>query len=280
LKIQIIENEFNSQNTNKINYSIYIFNMRVYLDNNIIVSIENQEFDITDLKNHFGINTEFVYSYIHIQELLEAKNRLEELKENRLETIRRITKNKHIYPDTLNTKCPFFIIEEDPIHVLQKVQAMSIITDELSQLVKNIDRNREKFIQALSIDITRINNYSEEEVIETINKAMLNNISLDLKALIDPMGLFLHEQICSIFNILDLIGFWKDKKTERSNMARMYDASHAYFAAGCDIFLSNDRKTVKKSKVAYSLKGINTKVSEWNGCTNNNNNNNNNLLTL
>ena len=47
-------------------------------------------------------------------------------------------------------------------------------------------------------------------------------------------------------------------------MARIYDASHAYFAAGCDIYLSNDRKAVKKSKVAYSLQGINTKVSGWN----------------
>jgi uncharacterized protein YutD len=77
------------------------------------------------------------------------------------------------------------------------------------------------------------------------------------------MGAFMHEQICSIFNFLDFVGFWKDKNSSKSNMARMYDASHAYFASGCDFFISNDLRARMKSKVAYEFKNIKSQVIDW-----------------
>lgn len=77
------------------------------------------------------------------------------------------------------------------------------------------------------------------------------------------MGVFLHEQICSIFNLLDMIGYWKDKETTKSNMARVYDASHTYLASGCDFFVTNDNRCSKKAKVAYFLKNVKTEIINW-----------------
>ena len=52
------------------------------MENNILISIEDKKIEITDLRKHFGKNTEFVYSYIHIQELLEAGTGFEALKDS------------------------------------------------------------------------------------------------------------------------------------------------------------------------------------------------------
>lgn len=239
--------------------------MRVYLDNNIIVSVEKNEIDIADLRANFGPNTEFVYSYIHIQELLEAGLGFDKLKENRLETLRKITKNIHIAPYLQNIESEFQFTKEDPVSVLHTVQSFhSKDRTEIKALLQKLDNNRANLVNALGIDIKRLNNYSENEVIDCINKALITNVYWDLRTFIDCMGLLLHEQIQSIFNILDVIGFWRDKMTEKSNMARSYDASHTYFAAGCNVFVSNDRKCIKKAKVAYSLKNIGTKIVEWN----------------
>lgn len=238
--------------------------MRVYFDNNIIISIEKNEIDLVNLKDEFGSDAEFVYSYIHIQELLESGFRFDELKDNRLNTIRKITKNKCLIPNTNKLESEFLLLTMDPEFVLQHLKPTEFLVREMKNLIKNIDNNREILVKALEIDIIRLNNYSVNEVIEHINKAFVNNINLDLRTLINYTGVLLHEQICSIFNILDIVGFWKDTKTEKSNMARAYDASHAYFASGCNYFVSNDTKALKKTKVAYHFNDIHaTEIVEW-----------------
>ena len=64
----------------------------------------------------------------------------------------------------------------------------------------------------------------------------------------------------SFFNAMDMLGFWQDKRTERSNMARSYDANHAYFASACDYFITNDRRTCNKANVLYYYYGMKTKA--------------------
>ena len=64
----------------------------------------------------------------------------------------------------------------------------------------------------------------------------------------------------SFFNARDMLGFWQDKRTERSNMARSYDVNHAYFASACDYFITNDRRTCNKANVLYYYYGMKTKA--------------------
>jgi len=236
--------------------------MRIYVDNNILIFIENREINIEDLIMFYGESSEFVYSYIHLQELLEFQGNIETLKNKRFDTIKKLTQNKYIQPIPLIDE-KFNIIVENPESVFQMIDKHYFLTNEIRKAnnFKSIDRK--KLIEVLSIDIKKINNYSEQEVIDYFNSALTKNFEINLKSLIDLMGIRLHEQISSIFNLLDFIGFWKDKKSNRANMSRVYDASHAYFATGCDIFITNDLRTRKKSKVAYSIKGIKTKVYEW-----------------
>ncbi len=238
--------------------------MRVYLDNNIIVSIEKNEIDIEDLREKFGADSEFVYSYIHIEELLETGVGFDKLRDKRLNNLREITKSRQIVPFYQNINSEFLIYTVDPQSVLSTVQSFhSLGKERIKVFADKFDSNRELLVKALGIDIKRLNNYSVDEVVNCINIALTNNLYIDLRTLLNCMGLLLHEQILSIFNVLDVIGFWKDEKTERSNISRLYDASHTYFASGCNIFVSNDKRCRAKAKVAYKLNNIGTEIIEW-----------------
>ena len=62
----------------------------------------------------------------------------------------------------------------------------------------------------------------------------------------------------TLFNLLDLACYYKDKQTEHSNIARFHDASHAYYAQLCDFFVSERMRY--KTKAVYSYLGITTSV--------------------
>ncbi|KAF0131822.1 MAG: hypothetical protein FD155_346 [Bacteroidetes bacterium] len=229
--------------------------MKIYLDNNILVSIEKNEIDFVPIMKD-GRNFSFVYSYAHVQELLEAKNNFSELKAVRLKTIKEIMNNVMIYPDG-NEQV------SHPENIIQMLKMTSKIQENLRNVVNNFNPDRTKLIQKFGIDETRINNYDPEELIKYINTALRSNLVIEFRDLVDLAGNSLRERISTLFNLLDFVGFWKDKKTERSNLARVYDSSHAFFASYCDIFISNDKRARNKTKVAYSLYNIRTEVLSY-----------------
>jgi hypothetical protein len=229
--------------------------MRVYLDNNIFVSIEDKEISL-DVFRNIDNNYSYVYSYAHIQELMEAKNNFEDLKRIRLKTILDLTDNAYIYPDNNQISSKI----ENPEKVILTLKMLSGLTELTRQAVNNFNIDRARFISLLSIDEKRINNYTPTEVIEYIDKAISNRLLIGFNNLIDLSGISLRERISTLFNLLDFVGFWKDKKTERSNLARMYDSSHTYFSSCCDLFVSNDQRARNKAKVAYAFYKIDTKV--------------------
>lgn len=56
----------------------------------------------------------------------------------------------------------------------------------------------------------------------------------------------------TLFNLLDFVYYWRDE----SHTARLYDASHAYFAQICDFLVSNDKRMRIKSEAVYSYLGV------------------------
>lgn len=229
--------------------------MRVYLDNNIFVSIENKEFSLDVFMNN-DKKYSYVYSYTHIQELMEAQKNYDELKKNRLKTIKDLTNNAYIYPDDdqISSKT------ENPEEVIMTLKKFSGLMNMTRQTVNSFNIDRAKLISLLGIDEKRINNYTPTEVIEYVDKAIRNRFLIGLNSLIDLSGISLRERISTLFNLMDFVGFWKDKKTARSNLARMYDSSHTYFSSCCDLFVSNDLRARNKAKVAFVFYKIDTKV--------------------
>ena len=73
--------------------------MRVYLDNNVLVSIEDNTYGLTDFLSITG--AEYYYSNAHIYELLNGVDKLiPGLRERRLSTINAICDSRYLFQDS------------------------------------------------------------------------------------------------------------------------------------------------------------------------------------
>lgn len=80
--------------------------------------------------------------------------------------------------------------------------------------------------------------------------------SLKLSNKDKPISRF--DQFVNYYLSLDTFGFYSDSKVPNL----MDDASHAYYGAYCDYFVSNDRRTRAKAKAVYNKLNITTKVCD------------------
>ena len=108
-----------------------------------------------------------------------------------------------------------------------------------------------------------MNNFSPKEVIEHIDFVLNKHLLSGFETIIDLAGTDLHQKIATIFNLLDIVGYWKDRKNLKSDLARMYDSSHAFFSTYCDYFISNDKRARYKTKVAFEIYKIQTQVLSY-----------------
>ncbi len=236
-----------------------IYVMKVYLDNNILISIEESELDFSILKGSFPNNTIFYYSYAHIQELLEATKGIDNLINTRLNTILTITNNNYLFPYQGKIESKI----EEPKRVIATIKKNPFIFESFRHAAKNFNIYRTQIIQELGIDKRQLNNFSTKDAISHINHVLNNKLLKGFKDIIDLAGINLHQRIATIFNFLDVIGYWKDKKNLKSDLARMYDSTHVYFSTECDFFISNDKRARNKAKVAFEIYNIKTQVRSF-----------------
>lgn len=233
--------------------------MKVYLDNNILISIEDGEIQLEELKKLFEVEPRFMYSYAHIQELLEASD-LGSLIPQRTQTITKITNNSYLYPDGIAIE----IKTEDPNSVVKLYQSLKELNDLMRSAVQNFNVDRDSLLNKLKIKKVEMNNIAPNKVIEHLNQILDKQLIPNFQNLVLMSGSSIREQIASTFNFLDFLGYWTDKQNSKSNLARMYDASHTYFSSTCDFFISNDKQARNKAKVAFSMHQIQTKVLSYN----------------
>lgn len=248
------------------------FKMTAYLDNNILIYIENGTLTISELKNSIQSNlTDFFYSSAHIQETAEIKgenesNRNERIN-RRLETIEFVTNCNYLYQNLDDGKV--YLLNEKPESVLETIRDVPFANTLMKGLINIVGESaREKFRIQLGLDSKQLNNYNSNEVVEHLNNKLIEWGNLSLIDLVEK-GAELHPQekefglyyrFAGIFEMLDLLGFWTDKYNDKSNYARLWDSSHAYFASFCDYFVSDDKRTINKAKVVYGIYDIDTIV--------------------
>jgi len=245
--------------------------MRAYLDNNILVSLEDGDFSLTELHSIFPVtNIQFYYSPAHIFEVESfsgnARISREDLLNKRFSTISDITKNNYLFLDLENNVCAKI---EDPRNVLETITEVGFGISAIKGFVNIVPANEKKSIRdQLGIDSSRLNNYSSTEIIGHLNKKLtiFNNLSfheiIEYAVKLHPSGASfgVHNRFAGIFEFLDLLGYWKDSETERSNYARLWDSLHAFYGSYCNFFVSNDRNTRNKAKVVYDIYNVNTEI--------------------
>ncbi len=256
--------------------------MRIYPDTNIFVYLENGTLTVSDIEDVVGskINSIF-YSASHIEEALEIKGDNEQHRQDRinrrLETIQKITQGNYIHE---NLKNEVFECNESPFEVIKTITEVSFAQNSMKGLANFINEEQKNEVRKLlSIDPSRMNNYKPEEVVEHLNKKLtetgqtykfLDMIEIGISHHPDGKTFGVSNRIAGVFELLDMLGYWKDKYNDKSNYARFWDSSHTFFAAHFDYFITNDKRTVNKSKVVYNIYDVNTKVisaNKGNRCT-------------
>ncbi len=251
---------------------------RVYLDSNVLVSIEQQEFSIQKIYHNICSDiTIFPFSSAHIQETDNITDESPIIRQRRIDErfslINEICKNNYLDQD-ISSKT-IMLKEAEPAEILENIRQVPFAKPAIQNLVNQFPEETKANLRIqVGIDPIRINNYSTTEIIEHFTQklniagfdgSILDLIELGVSHHPDGKSFGLYHRITGVFELLDMFGYWKDRYTERSNVARFWDSSHAYFASFCDYFVSDDRRTRNKVKVAYSLYGISTIVVSSDG---------------
>jgi hypothetical protein len=247
--------------------------MTAYLDYNVFVTLEDGRLTVKEIAEQVNPSIDrFPYSAAHIQEVdnISAGSEQErgEFIMKRLETIRRITKSLYLYQDMTTNAIEW--LTEDPKGVLQTIRQVPFAKLSFHSFANLISyRQKEQVRQSLGIEIGKFNNYPPDEVVQHLNSKLVNwgtgdNLIqlLERAVSLHPQGstLRLHNRIAGLLELIDFLGYWKDRDTESSNVARLWDANHTFFASKCEYFISDDRRLRNKAKVAYSIYGISTRV--------------------
>lgn len=223
--------------------------MKVYLDNNILIDYEKNP-DIL----FFGGNVSYRCSYIHLVELMESTHDLENRKKHRFSTIENLTGNifmvnteSNVVAEEINACSRYYETLNTPIsRMLQR-----LVKGKSSQWLEGKDPDT--LINHFGIDKKRINNYTAEEIIKEHGDLIRYYVTASDDG--NRMASFM-----SFFNVLDMLGFWRDKAKSGSMLNRTFDAQHAYFATGCEFFVSNDHRTCMKANVLYQYYGYKTRA--------------------
>ena len=128
---------------------------------------------------------------------------------------------------------------------------------------RNYTRDTRKTLAKYNIDYTTLD-FNED----LFNSKLGNSFRDYLNKKINPDGtkeIQEYDYHTNAYNILEILGIQhedieikKGKKVLFNNTIN--DASHSYYAAHCNIFITNDKELYSKSKILYRFLGIDTQV--------------------
>ena len=228
---------------------------KAYLDNNVYIDIEMGNLRVEQFMSKKGYA--YYFSDAHMNELLEAKGNERVSQEGRLRLISKICGRNNILTGGYDKP---EIFEKEPIEMyiicdnpLRKFIAQQVNTDDGAFL---------ELRQRLGFDSTVFNNESPDRVLEMIDERVKQEFEdLDLLTYLGATEAYGGKALYqTLFNLIDSANYWGDKKTAHSNVARLYDAAHAYFAQVCDVLVTNDKRMRAKTKAVYSFLGVKTRV--------------------
>lgn len=228
--------------------------MKVYLDNNVLVDIEDGRYSLSDFL--LVQNIEYYYSDAHLSELLEAVDNPRVSQEGRLELISEICGDNNILTGVFG---PPEIFHKYPAEMYKFVDTP--LRRSINKIVSNGGDVFDRVRHLLGFDSKNFNNEKPEEVLRILDNRMSEKLQIGLLQYLSDSEAFPGKPLfCTLLNVLDAANYWGDTKTNHSDIARLNDASHAYYAQICDVLVTNDKRMIAKVKAIYSFLGINNKV--------------------
>lgn len=197
--------------------------MKAYLDNNVLVDIEEGRYKTEDFLTSPDI--EYYYSDAHMNELLEAKGNPKVLQEGRLDLIAKLCGLNYICSGAI-TKPEFMLKDCRETYRLNDNPLRLFINRAVSESVESFDIIREK----IGLDSKLFNNEEPAHVLQMIDERMQKQCKLGLLEYLYMTEAYGRALYGTLLNIVDMANYWKDTQTKHSGVARLCDASHAYAA--------------------------------------------------
>lgn len=233
--------------------------MKVYLDNNVLVDIEAGKYSVEMFLATPDVA--YYYSDAHMNELLEAKGNPKVSQADRLGLITKICGCNNLLTGICDVP---EIYEKEPVEMYRicDIPFRAFI----AQQVNTGDELFMELRERLGFDSTVFNNVSPSQVLKMIDEKVKEKFdNLDLLTYLRATDAYGGKPLYhTLFNLIDSANYWGDKKTTHSNIARLYDAAHAYFAQVCDVLVTNDKRMRAKTKAVYSFLGVKTMVVSTN----------------
>lgn len=227
--------------------------MRIYLDNNILVDIENEDYSLNDFCS--VPNVDYFYSEVHMDELMNGLDSHPELKDTRLHTIEQLCGSNYILPGVLSEEMELFSMS--PQRAFELSMRYKFLHDHIYQYTRSMNINRDIFLKSLKLEKREIVNISPAKILNVLDERMQEHWGYGIEVYLEKQEADQNRtRYNTLFNLLDFVYYWRDE----SHTARLYDASHAYFAQICDLLVSNDKRMRIKSEAVYSYLGVKTKV--------------------
>lgn len=227
--------------------------MKAYLDNNILVYVENGILKIEDFLSKSGVN--YYFSEIHMDELMNGLDNHPELKEKRLRTIEQLCGSNYIEPEVGPFKSGY--AEMTPQKAFELSMQFKFLHDHLYNFTKAMRFNRDVILESLVMDKMEVGNYKPSEIFGIINEQMKEHWGYDIEVYLQKQCASNGRTVfSSLFNLLDFVCYRHDK----NHAARLYDSSHAYFGQYCDVLVTNDKRMTIKTEAVYSYLGIKSRV--------------------
>lgn len=228
---------------------------KVYLDNNVLVDIECGSYNLSDFLKYE--NVEYYFSSSHIDELIEGR-RLKSLSvNNRLSLIEKLCNTNYILPGNILPE--IYPMSPQRVYEIGNSPLTMLLHNKINEAVSNIIVDREKFLEILRIKKVEINNIPPQSILKELDNALITHANISIESYLKTseaiIGLTIFD---TLFNLLDSVCYYKDKQTEHSNIARLHDAFHAYYAQLCDYFVSQDKRMRNKTEAVYRYLGIKT----------------------
>lgn len=227
--------------------------MRVYLDNNVLISIEENKYSLNDF---ISIpESEYYYSNAHISELLNGVEKsIPGLKERRLSTINTVCGSNYLFQDTDSIQ----LANCNPEQVYDSMSKVDFMRVGINNLANNFTPNRAGILEELQWDAKEVGNYSPKDIFEEIDKRLrTSKYKLSIEDYLNLCEARTESTVYnSLFNLLDMVSYRKDK----NNVSRLYDSSHTYYAQKCDLLVSDDARMRVKAEAVYYYLNVQTRV--------------------
>ena len=227
--------------------------MNIYLDNNVFVDVENGNLRETQFLSIPGVR--YFYSDAHMGELLEGLGNPKLSQQTRIHLIERICGNNFIVTGVYGV--PEFL-DKAPAEIYYLSR---ILDDPKLKELAHEDCAFMRVRESLGFDKSIFNNIAPEKVLQLIDERLQEREGIALIPYLMRSEAYGGKPLVyTLLNMVDIANYWGDRETNHSNVARLYDASHAYFAKICDVLVSNDKKMRQKIQAVYSFMGVRTKI--------------------